>query len=62
MDDSRNTETLVINSDLNGVNDIIEELDGIIQTTGNMELSKTLNEISESYELLKGLLKVKGNS
>lgn len=62
MEDSRNTETLVINSDLNAVNNIIEELDGIIQTTGNMELSKALNEISESYELLKGLLKVKGNS
>lgn len=62
MEDSRNTETLVINSDLNAVSSIIEELDDIIQTTGNMELSKTLNEISESYELLKGLLKVKGNS
>jgi hypothetical protein len=47
----------IIDGDLNSADTIIEELDGVIQTTGNMELSKTLNEISDTYEVLRQLLK-----
>jgi hypothetical protein len=49
-------ELVIVNSDLSGANGIIFELDRAIQDTGNLELSKTLNEILDSYESLRELL------
>ena len=61
MDDFQQTETevVLVNTDLSTADDIIEELDCAIQHTGNLELSKTLNEISESYESIRHMLKRK---
>lgn len=49
-------EVVIIDSDLNGVNQVIEQLDTVIQDTGNLELSKTLNDISDSYQAIRALL------
>ena len=58
MEDSQRTSSnvLLVNSDLSMADTLIEELDCAIQDTGNLELSKTLNEISESYELIRRML------
>ena len=63
MEDYRENETEVkrINHGLDAMNGVIYELDDAIQGTGNLELSKTLNEIYDSYQSLRQLLTSKQN-
>ena len=49
-------EVLLVNSDLTAADHLIDELDTVIQDTGNLELSKTLNDISDSYQAIRALL------
>jgi alkanesulfonate monooxygenase SsuD/methylene tetrahydromethanopterin reductase-like flavin-dependent oxidoreductase (luciferase family) len=58
MEDSQQApqSRVLVDTDLQCADRIIEELDDLIQHTGNLELSKTLNEISESYESIRSLL------
>ena len=58
MEDYRENETEQkrINHGLDTVDSVIYELDDAIQGTGNLELSKTLNEIYDSYQSLRQLL------
>ena len=50
------SKTVLVNCDLHYADHIIEELDAAIQDTRNMQLSKTLNDILESYDAIRGLL------
>ena len=58
MEDYREKETEVmrINHGLDAMNGVIYELDDAIQDTGNLELSRTLNEIYDSYQSIRQLL------
>ena len=58
MEDYRENETEVmrINHGLDAMNGVIYELDDAIQDTGNLELSRTLNEIYDSYQSIRQLL------
>ena len=47
---------LLLNKDLRIASTLIEQLDTAIQHTGNLELSKTLNEIFESYQSIRNML------
>jgi hypothetical protein len=49
---------ILIDGDLQGAESIIGQLDEMVQNTGNLKLSQTLNEISDSYESIRELLKV----
>lgn len=51
------TDLVIVDSDLNAADGIIENLDAIIQGTHNMELSKQLNEISDTYQMIRKLIK-----
>ena len=45
--------TLIVDSELNAADKLITELDEVIQQTNNMELSRQLNEISDSYKSIR---------
>lgn len=51
-------ELVIVNSDLLAADAIITQLDDAIQNTGNLELSKQLNEISDSYEAIRKMMKI----
>lgn len=63
MEDYRENETEVkrINHGLDAMYGVIYKLDDAIQDTGNLELSRTLNEIYDSYQSLRQLLTSKQN-
>jgi|GEM_PF-2849105 len=48
---------VLVNCDLVYADRLIEQLDEIIQDTGNLRLSGTLNDILDSYESIRKLLK-----
>ena len=50
-------ELVIIDSDLVATDAIIIQLDDVIQSIGNLELSKQLNEISDCFETIKRLMK-----
>jgi hypothetical protein len=51
-------EVIIVDSDLLAADAIITQLDDAIQNTGNLELSKQLNEISDCFEVIRKLMKV----
>ncbi len=48
---------VIVNSDLIAADSIINRLDEVIQDTGNLELSKQLNEISDLYQMVRNMIK-----
>ena len=46
---------VIVDGDLHNAETIINELDTVIQNTGNLDLSRTLNEINGSLDLLRRL-------
>jgi hypothetical protein len=52
-------QLVIVDSDLIATDAIITQLDNAIQNTGNLELSKQLNEISDSFEAIRKLMKIK---
>ena len=57
MDNSREMEksVTIVDGDLHCAESIIDELDTVIQNTGNLDLSRKLNEISGSFDVLRNL-------
>ncbi len=51
---------VIVNSDLIAADSIINRLDEVIQDTGNLELSKQLNEISDLYQMVRNMIKANG--
>ena len=45
---------------LAAVDSVIHELDDAIQDTGNLKLSKTLNDIYDSFQSIRELMKAPG--
>ena len=58
MENSREMEksVVIVDGDLHGAESIIDELDQVIQRTGNLDLSKTINDISDSYREIRALI------
>ena len=58
MENSQPTakSVLIVDGDLHGAESIIDQLDHVIQSTGNLDLSKTINEISDSYQAIRALI------
>ena len=59
MEDTTTTTSskVLVNCDLVYADQLIEQLDEVIQNTGNLALSSTLNDILDSYESIRKLLK-----
>jgi hypothetical protein len=59
MDDLQQTppSKVLVNCDLLYADQIIEQLDGVIQDTGNLALSSALNDILDSYDSIRKILK-----
>ena len=59
MDDLQPTppSKVLVNCDLIYADQIIEQLDSVIQDTGNLALSSALNDILDSYDSIRKILK-----
>jgi hypothetical protein len=59
MDDLQQTppSKVLVNCDLFYADQIIEQLDSVIQDTGNLALSSALNDILDSYDSIRKILK-----
>ena len=60
--ENANAELFLVNPDLSTADHIIQELDRIIQQTENLELSRTLNEISDCYDSIRDVLQARKDS
>ena len=58
MENSRQMEksVTIVDGELHSAESIIDELDQVIQSTGNLDLSKTINDISDSYQEIRALI------
>ncbi len=54
---SKTPYAVIVDSDFHNADHLITELDEVIQQTNNMELSRQLNEISDSYQSISDLIK-----